>query len=108
MVHSQIYLQAQMLLPPGSPQKSPCGMDVMLRPHWASLVSTLIDLPQLCFVISHLFCHLTKKPGSRAVGRGMNICAVGSLLPSFIVGCGMVQGDGMQWCSSQTSCPRRS
>lgn len=46
MLYRQRLLQASMLLPPGSPQMFPCRAGVMPWPPQASLVSTLIDLPQ--------------------------------------------------------------
>lgn len=63
----------------------------MPGPHWASLVSTLIDLPQTLscahsFILS--FNKAARKQsgagGGGGRGRGMNICAAGSLHPTFI------------------------
>lgn len=75
MVHSQRLLQASTLLPPGSPQMFPCRTDVIPWPPWASLVSTLIDLPQAPSC-DHLFILPFKEAaGKQRRGWDMSICA---------------------------------
>lgn len=60
----------------------------MTGPHWASLVSALIDLPQT-LSCAHSFILSFNKAARKQSGAGgggvyVNICAAGSLSPTFI------------------------